>query len=217
MTKYNFYGLRSFESIINLNLSGLIKFLLINFFIFFSFFSFSEIESSDDSKNESFDKYLINAGDIVSVRVWNEPTLSADQILVRPDGYLSIPAIGEVKAGNKSVNELEDLISEKLDKYLKDKPNVIVSILAVNGSQVFVLGKVNAPGAYPMIRSLDVTQAIALARGLNSFASEGKIKVLRRNINGEQTAIAVKYNKIKAGEDLDKNILLKSGDVVLVP
>mgnify|MGYP001173184281 CR=1 FL=1 len=212
----NIYDFRIYDFISTFFRFGFIRSLLLILLTFCSFFAQSNEESSN-SADKHFDRYLINAGDIVSLQVWNEPTLSADQLLVRPDGFLSVPAIGEVKAGGKSIKELEELISEKLDKYLKDKPTVIVSILAVNGSQVFVLGKVNAPGAYPMIRSLDVTQAIALARGLNSFASEGKIKVLRRDIDGDQYAISVKYNKIKAGEGLDKNILLKSGDVVLVP
>ena len=212
----NIYDFRIYDFISTFFRSGFIRSFLLILLTFCSFFAQSNEESAN-SADKHFDRYLINAGDIVSLQVWNEPTLSADQLLVRPDGFLSVPAIGEVKAGGKSIKELEELVSEKLDKYLKDKPTVIVSILAVNGSQVFVLGKVNAPGAYPMIRSLDVTQAIALARGLNSFASEGKIKVLRRDIDGDQYAISVKYNKIKAGEELDKNIMLKSGDVVLVP
>ena len=212
----NIYDFRIYDFISAFFKFGFMRYFLLILLTFCSFFTQSNEESAN-SADKYFDRYLINAGDIVSLQVWNEPTLSADQLLVRPDGFLSVPAIGEVKAGGKSINELEELVSEKLDKYLKDKPTVIVSILAVNGSQVFVLGKVNAPGAYPMIRSLDVTQAIALARGLNSFASEGKIKVLRRDIDGDQYAISVKYNKIKAGEELDKNIMLKSGDVVLVP
>jgi polysaccharide export outer membrane protein len=212
----NIYDFRIYDFISAFFKSGFMRYFLLILLTFCSFFAQSNEESAN-SVDKYFDRYLINAGDIVSLQVWNEPTLSADQLLVRPDGFVSVPAIGEVKAGGKSINELEELVSEKLDKYLKDKPTVIVSILAVNGSQVFVLGKVNAPGAYPMIRSLDVTQAIALARGLNSFASEGKIKVLRRDIDGDQYAISVKYNKIKAGEELDKNIMLKSGDVVLVP
>lgn len=216
MTGFIFYDVKASDLIINFRRGGLVESLLVISFIFCSFSAHSDDKSSINS-DQNVDRYLINSGDIVSLQVWNEPTLSAEQLLVRPDGYLSVPAIGEVKAGGKSINQLEDLVSEKLDKYLKDKPTVIGSILAVNGSQVFVLGKVNAPGAYPMIRSLDVTQAIAMARGLNSFASEGKIKVLRRNSIGEQKAISVKYNKIKAGEELDKNIMLKSGDVILVP
>ena len=166
---------------------------------------------------ESQSYYQINAGDVLSITVWNDPSFSAEQLLVRPDGFISAPVVGEIKAGGQTIDQLQKNLSESLSRYLKDEPTVVITVLATSGSQVFVLGKVNAPGAYPLTGNFDVTQAIAMARGLNSFASENKILVLRRDVRGVQQAIEFEYGKVRSGKDLSSNILLYSGDVVVVP
>mgnify|MGYP006165603995 FL=1 len=161
--------------------------------------------------------YQINAGDVLSLEVWNEPSFSYEQFSVRPDGFVSIPVIGEIRASKKSILELQASITKGLSRYLKDEPTVVVSVLASNGNLVYVLGKVGRPGAFPLNGPMDVTQALAFAGGLNSFAAENKIKVLRRNDNGQQRSIKFKYGQVKDGDKLETNILLKSGDIVLVP
>jgi polysaccharide export outer membrane protein len=161
--------------------------------------------------------YQINAGDVLSLEVWNEPSFSSEQFSVRPDGFVSIPVIGEIRASKKSILELEASITKGLSRYLKDEPTVVVSVLASNGNLVYVLGKVGRPGAFPLNGPMDVTQALAFAGGLNSFAAENKIKVLRRDNSGQQRSIKFKYGQVKDGDKLGTNILLKSGDVVLVP
>ena len=161
--------------------------------------------------------YQINAGDVLSLQVWNEPTLSSEQFSVRPDGFVSIPVIGEIRASKKTIVELQASIAKGLSRYLKDEPTVVVSVLANNGNVVYVLGKVGRPGAFPLNGPMDVTQALAFAGGLNSFAAENKIKILRRDNSGQQRSIRYKYGHIKDGVELQTNILLKSGDVVLVP
>jgi len=161
--------------------------------------------------------YQINAGDVLSLEVWNEPSFSYEQFSVRPDGFVSIPVIGEIRASKKSILELQASITKGLSRYLKDEPTVVVSVLASNGNLVYVLGKVGRPGAFPLKGPMDVTQALAIAGGLNSFAAENKIKVLRRNDNGQQRSIKFKYGQVKDGDKLETNILLKSGDIVLVP
>ncbi|MBT8140247.1 MAG: polysaccharide export protein [Gammaproteobacteria bacterium] len=161
--------------------------------------------------------YNINAGDVLSLSVWNEPTLSAEQILVRPDGFISVPVIGEIQAGGSSIAEVQQAVADGLGRYLKDKPSVVIDVLATNGSNIYVLGKVARPGAYPLRGPMDVTQALALGGGLNSFAAENKILVLRRDAAGGQRAIKFKYGKVKDGDRLGSNIVLQSGDVVLVP
>jgi polysaccharide export outer membrane protein len=161
--------------------------------------------------------YQINAGDVLSLEVWNEPSLSSEQFSVRPDGFVSIPVIGEIRASKKTILELQASIAEGLSRYLKDEPTVVVSVLASNGNLVYVLGKVGRPGAFPLNGPMDVTQALAFAGGLNSFAAENKIKVLRRDNSGQQRSIKFKYGQVKDGDKLETNILLKSGDVVLVP
>ncbi len=172
---------------------------------------------ANENVEQELGSYTINAGDILSLQVWNEPTLSAEQLLVRPDGFISVPVLGELLAGRKTVSQLQDSIASGLTRYLKDKPTVVISVLAGNGALVYVLGKVQRPGSFPMVGPTDVTQALALAGGLNSFAAENKIKVLRRDASGAQSAIKFRYGQVKDGDRLESNILLQSGDVVLVP
>ena len=161
--------------------------------------------------------YKINAGDVLSLQVWNEPSLSSEQFSVRPDGFISIPVVGELRASQKTIVELQASIAKGLSRYLKDQPTVVVSVLANNGNVIYVLGKVGRPGVFPLNGPIDVTQALAFAGGLNSFAAENKIKVLRRDNSGQQRSIKFKYGQVKDGDKLGTNILLKSGDVVLVP
>ena len=179
---------------------------------------FNSIVVAQDSESEiETGSYKINAGDVLSLQVWNEPTLSSEQFSVRPDGFVSIPVVGEIRASKKTIVELQASIAKGLSRYLKDQPTVVVSVLASNGNLVYVLGKVGRPGAFPINGPMDVTQALAFAGGLNSFAAENKIKVLRRDDSGQQRSIKFKYGQVKDGDKLETNILLKSGDVVLVP
>ncbi len=160
--------------------------------------------------------YKINPGDILSLNVWNEPTMSAAEILVRPDGYISVPVVGEELAGGLTVTQLQENIATSFNQFLKEKPSIVISILRTTGSQIFVLGKVSRPGPFPLIGAMDVTQALSYAGGITTFAAENKIKVLRRAADGSQTVMKFKYGDVKEGR-LGTNILLKSGDVVLVP
>ena len=177
----------------------------------------SIVVAQDSESGIETGSYKINAGDVLSLEVWNEPSLSSEQFSVRPDGFVSIPVIGEIRASQKTVVELQASIAKGLSRYLKDQPTVVISVLGNNGNLIYVLGKVGRPGAFPLNGPMDVTQALAFAGGLNSFAAENKIKVLRRDENGVQRATRFKYGQVKDGDKLESNILLKSGDIVLVP
>lgn len=160
--------------------------------------------------------YQINAGDILEIFVWNEETLTRE-VRVRPDGFVSMPLAGEFLAGGQTPAQLTANITSALNKYLNDSAVVTVSLRAMDGNIIYVLGKVNRPGAYPVATPVDVTQALAWAGGLNTFADEGDIKVLRRDDSGTQRSLSFDYSAVKDGEDLDSNIVLQSGDVVIVP
>ncbi len=162
-------------------------------------------------------QYKINSGDVLSVHVWNEDNVSQKEILVRPDGRISIPIVGEVVVAGKSIAAVKDELSARLSTILIDKPVVTVSIIQLSGNTVFVLGKVAHPGQFIILGKLDVTQALALAGGTTTFAQEGDIKVLRRDHEGTQKAISFNYGKIVNGKNLEDNILIQSGDVVIVP
>lgn len=170
------------------------------------------IHAADDSGS-----YLVNPGDVLSIDVFNEATLSEEQVVVRPDGFISVPVVGEVKVGGGTISAAQKLITEQFGDFLRDEPNVVVHVLATQGSRVFVIGKVQRPGAFPLSGDLDVVQALALAGGLNQFAAENKIKVIRRGDDGVQKTYRFRYSDISDGEKLESNILLRSGDVILVP
>jgi polysaccharide export outer membrane protein len=160
--------------------------------------------------------YQINPGDALEIFVWNEETLTR-QVIVRPDGFVSLPLAGEFRAGGQTPAALSEEIKATLSKYLNDEAVVTVSLLSMDGNVIYVLGKVNRTGAFSVATRVDVTQALAWAGGLNAFADEKDIQVLRRDAEGKQHSMPFNYAGVKSGKELESNILLESGDVVVVP
>lgn len=159
--------------------------------------------------------YLVQPGDILDIMVWKEEQLQTET-MVRPDGYLSFPLAGEILVKGKSFPEIEALLTERLKTYI---PDLIITISAKQllSNTVFVMGKVNKPGEYPLTRPADVTQALAMAGGVSPFAEINEIKVLRRDAYGNQRVLPFRYGDIEDGVDLKQNILLQPGDSVIVP
>lgn len=158
--------------------------------------------------------YLIQPGDVLQVSVWKEPDLQSE-LLVRPDGGISFPLAGDLQVGGLSVAQVSDALSERIKRYVPD-PVVTVVTKLIGGNRIYVVGKVNRPGEFPFSRPLDVMQALSLASGATPYAALSDIRILRRE-NGKQVAIRFDYTDIENGKSLDKNILLKSGDTVVVP
>lgn len=158
--------------------------------------------------------YAIQAGDVLAVSVWKEPDLQSE-VLVRPDGGFSFPLAGNIDAHGKSVDDLQAELVERIGKYIPD-PVVTVAVREVAGNQVYVLGKVNRPGSFNVRRPVDVMQALSIAGGTSTFAEVNNIRVLRRT-NGSLTAIPFRYSDMEDGTNLNQNIVLQSGDVVVVP
>lgn len=160
------------------------------------------------------DAYLIGPEDMLEISVWKEEGLKKE-ILVRPDGGISFPLVGDLRAAGKSAAELQREIAARLQKYIPD-PVVSVAVLKINSNEVYVIGKVNKPGEYPTGRYVDVLQALSMAGGLTPFAAENSIKILRRE-EGKDIVFPFEYGKVQAGKALEQNIQLKSGDTVVVP
>ena len=159
--------------------------------------------------------YEVQPGDILAVSVWGEPQLQLE-VLVRPDGMLSLPLAGEISARNKALTDIRLEITDKLKKYVPDA-DVTVALKQIQGNKVYVIGKVNRPGEFLLKSNVDVMQALSMAGGATPFADVDEIKVLRRSADNEQKVFEFDYDEIKDGENLDQNIMLKSGDVVVVP
>jgi polysaccharide biosynthesis/export protein len=158
--------------------------------------------------------YRVQPGDVLAVSVWKEPDLQGE-LLVRPDGGISFPLAGDISARDMTIAGLTDALTERLRKYIPD-PVVTVAVKIIGGNRVYVLGKVNRPGEFPFSRPLDVMQALALAGGATPFAALNDIKILRRNGDG-LTSMEFRYGEVERGRLLEQNILLESGDTVVVP
>jgi polysaccharide export outer membrane protein len=158
--------------------------------------------------------YQINTGDDLAISVWHEENL-ARQMLVMPDGKVSFPLVGSVMAAGKTIDEVQQLFTNKLSAYIPD-PVVTIVINKLDGNKIYVIGKVARPGEFIANRYIDVVQALSIAGGMTAYAAANKIKILRRE-NGQLTAIPFKYGDIEKGKNLQQNIILQSGDVVLVP
>jgi polysaccharide export outer membrane protein len=158
--------------------------------------------------------YLVQPGDTLQVTVWKEQDLQAE-VLVRPDGGLNFPLAGEIPAAGHTVEDIRKTLQARLLKYIPD-PVVTVLVKRTDGSRIFVVGKVNHPGDFALNRPVDVMQALSLAGGATPYADVNSIKILRRD-GTRQEVFPFRYDDVRRGKDLAQNILLHSGDTVVVP
>lgn len=158
--------------------------------------------------------YKMNPGDILSVGVWEEENLQRG-VLILPDGTFSFPLAGDIVAAGRSVAEVREELISRLNQYIPD-PVVTITVEQVQGNKAYVIGQVQRPGEYIAGSRLDVVQALAMAGGFTPFAQVNDVRVLRRE-NGVLRAINFRFGDIEKGKSLEQNVLLKPGDVVVVP
>ena len=177
-------------------------------------FLYANIATNIAISAELPESYTLREGDVLDVSVWGEETLKKE-VKVLPDGSITFPLAGRVDVSNATTTEVEKRITEKLKTYLPD-PQVTVVISGIEGNRVYVIGRVLKPGPVLLFSPLTVMQALSQAGGLDKFADADDIKVLRDN-NGVQNTISVDYDDLIEGKNLQSNILLKTGDTILVP
>ena len=158
--------------------------------------------------------YRIGPGDQLNIEVWKDLTLTR-LVTVLPDGKVAYPMVGEVVAAGKTVAQLQKEIEGKLSLYVKDAV-ITVEVRQVNSLQIYVLGRVKTPGRSLLTSNIDVLQALAIAGGPDQFAKVSRIKIFRRE-GGKTVLIPFDYDDVVAGKNLNSNILLRRGDVVIVP
>jgi polysaccharide export outer membrane protein len=158
--------------------------------------------------------YTIGPGDVLSVSVWNEKDLTTE-VLVRPDGGMSFPLVGEIQAIGRTPEEVRQIIEKRLKPYVAD-PSVSLAVKQANSNLIYVIGKVNKPGQFAVGQALDVMQALSLAGGMTTYAAVNDVHILRRDSNGLR-AIPVRYGDIEKGRSLEQDIMLLRGDTVVVP
>lgn len=158
--------------------------------------------------------YRLNPGDILQISVWNEETLQRE-VMVLPDGTISFPLVGILNVANKTPGQIQDKIKEKLSRLIPD-PEVNLSVSAVGGNNIFIIGQVLRSGRYPITSPTDVVQALSLAGGFTPYADRENIQILRRT-GKKQQIFEFDYSKVADGKALETNILLHSGDTIVVP
>ncbi|MGO8763482.1 MAG: polysaccharide biosynthesis/export family protein [Desulfobaccales bacterium] len=160
------------------------------------------------------DKYLLGPEDAIEISVWKEPDLTK-QLVVRPDGKITYPLIGEVQASGQTVKQLQAEILKRLEKFVTDA-HVTVILLKAQNYKIYVTGKAMRPGEFVVGKPVNVMQAIAMAGGLTPFASPGSIMVLR-TVAGQEMIYPFNYKEVAKGQFLEQNRILLPGDVVVVP
>lgn len=191
-----------------------VKLLAVTGMLICSASSFAD-ETEKTVTNKVKNVYKVNPGDILEINVWKEEGM-IQEVLVRPDGGISFPLVGDLNVQNLSLIEIEKAVSEKLSQYLSD-PVVTISAKQLLGNKIYVIGKVNKPGEYIVNSYVDVMQVLSMAGGMTPFAAVNDIIVLRRENNGKQQVIEFEYGELEDGDELQQNIMMKAGDVVVVP
>jgi len=172
--------------------------------------------SSTETKKEivSDPSYIIGPMDVLEIQVWKEPDFSR-QVLVRPDGKITLPLVGDILASGMNTMGLKALLSEKLEGFVS-KPEVTVIVLESRSKNFYIIGKITRPGTYLLNPDMTVLQAISVAGGLAEWADKDSIRIIRRSA-GKEEILSFDYDKVITGKKLEQNILLKPNDTIIVP
>jgi polysaccharide export outer membrane protein len=160
--------------------------------------------------------YTLHPGDKLIVGVYDDPKLLPQEITVTPDGSITYPMVGEVQAGGKTTGQLRAELEVKLKKFISE-PIAIVLVTDTKGNVCYVVGQVNKPGQIVMNPSINVLQALSMSGGTNPYAKLDSIIVIRTAPGGVQRVLPFRYGSVASGKDLQQNVTLESGDVVVVP
>jgi polysaccharide export outer membrane protein len=162
------------------------------------------------------DEYRIGPEDVLEIMVWKNADLSRT-VTVRPDGKVSLPLIGDIQASGITTEELKHVITQRMKDYIAT-PEVSVLVSSINSYFYYVLGEVVKPGKYPLRERITVLQAVSMAGGFTPFASKNKIAVFRKDpVTSTETKFRIRYDDIIASEDPRKNLVIQSGDTIVIP
>ncbi|MBN2320627.1 MAG: polysaccharide biosynthesis/export family protein [Acidobacteria bacterium] len=172
---------------------------------------------NSDSGNEFSEipeDFVIGLEDTLAVSVWREPELSVKEVMVRPDGKISLPLIGDVVASGLTTKQLQESVTEKYTEYVSN-PTVSVVILRIASLTVTVQGQVAKPGVYYLGSPMTVLELLARAGGLREYADEKDIAIIRKE--GKKKFFRFNYKDVSKGKNLQQNITLQNGDIIIVP
>ena len=157
--------------------------------------------------------YVIGHDDLLRILMQGDRDASGD-VVVRPDGRISLPLIGDIQAAGLTPTALQQAVTAALARYWTD-PSVTVQVKEVKSRNVFVIGQVVRPGAYPLRGSMTVLQLLATAGGLTDFARKDAVAIVRQ-VDGGTVSIPFNYAGVVSGQQLEQNIVLAPGDTVVV-
>ena len=157
--------------------------------------------------------YVIGPEDVLSVIVWREQEMSSE-VVVRPDGKISLPLLNDVQAAGYTPEQLAEIVEKSAKQFVSDSEATVI-VRAINSRKVYVIGEVAKPGMFPLTSEMNVLQLIAAVGGLAEYADKSNIMVLR-NENGRERRLRFNYKEVIAGRNLQQNIELQPGDTILV-
>jgi len=175
-----------------------------------------------DRRSASGPDYRVNSGDQLEISVWREDELQRE-VMVLPDGTMSFPLIGTIKAAGKTASEIEQEISSRLESNFVDGdvPDVTVTVASTSGLQFSVIGKVQSPGIFTPGRYVTILEALSFSGGVTEFASLSNIVVVRKS--GETLTVVpvdlsdVLRSKSVSAADVSALPMIRSGDTIIVP
>jgi polysaccharide biosynthesis/export protein len=168
--------------------------------------------------------YTLQPGDSIEISVLQDPNLNR-KLLIAPDGMISFPLAGQIRAGGLTVKALETQLATRLSKNYLTPPQVTITLADVGrggpvggtvSSRIYVTGEVNSPGPYSINQGMTIMQALALSGGLSKFASKSRIQIHRR-VAGKEDVFIFNYSDFLSGKNMENNIILKPGDLIIVP
>ena len=168
-----------------------------------------------DAERKAAGAYAVGPGDVLQVRAWKNEALT-QRVVVRPDGFVTLPLLGDVMAGGRTAQSIASDVAARAAKFYTEAPVVSVEVAELHSYRVYVLGEVARPGEFSPHGPITVLQAIALAGGFTRFAAPDSIVIVRRDAAGERR-IPFVYAQVVSGADLRENLPLATDDTVVVP
>ena len=194
---------------------------LYSFVVFLFCLSFTPVVSAQtgdvpvpEPTSTTVPTYIIQPNDVLEIFIWKDPSLTR-KVLVRPDGRISFPLIQDMLVAGLNPGQVKQEIEKRLKEYI-EVPNVTVIVDAIQSYRVFVTGKVGKSGAIMAEKPISVLQALALAGGFLDFANPAEIVIIR-NTGADNVLFRFNYVEAIRGKNFNQNMLLKSGDVIVVP
>jgi polysaccharide export outer membrane protein len=161
------------------------------------------------------DDYRIGPSDVLAINVWKDTELTRT-VIVRPDGKISLPLVGELAVSGLTASSVQRLIGQRLAEYISS-PQVTVMVQEVKSQTYVIIGKVAKSGSFELGKPTTVLEAIAIAGGLLDFAKPGKVKIIRHRDGGQSETLYFDYNKVIKGKNTEQNVELQNGDTIVVP